>query len=211
MFRVLRNRRAFLYLSGFTLSSAGSSILFLAVGIWVKSLTGSSAAAGATVFFIMAPSLFAPLLGVLIDRMERTVVATSAVFAMGGLFEAVVFDVVANLKRDPAFLGVLVSVQGAGAIGLLAAALSLGLLLIPSSAAALLAMLMLGAGIAAAMIALNTLVQRRTPADLLGRVGSGRVGCADQSFCPADGAHCSRRCPGDRHRSQGLAWSPWSS
>ena len=72
MLRVLRNRRAFLYLSGFTLSSAGSSILFLAVGIWVKSLTGSSAAAGATVFFIMAPSLFAPLLGVLIDRMERT-------------------------------------------------------------------------------------------------------------------------------------------
>lgn len=68
MLRVLRNRRAFLYLSGFTVSSAG----FLAVGIWVKSLTGSSAVAGATVFFIMAPSLFAPLLGVLVDRMERT-------------------------------------------------------------------------------------------------------------------------------------------
>ena len=341
MLRVLRNRRAFLYLSGFTVSSAGSSILFLAVGIWVKSLTGSSAAAGAAVFFIMAPSLFAPLLGVLVDRMERTkalawtnlvlalallpllsvqsaadvwviyavsalyglgvvvtmaaqgallpmlvaddelaaansylslvrsasrlggpllgaglfavhgaelvvivagacfvlaavplllvripedarpksrtadpwrvaviaglrflrrtpeigrvVGAATAGFAMGGLFEAVVFDVVAELNREPAYLGVLISVQGAGAIavtflvprliqrygeartvsvGLLAAALSLVILLIPSPTAALLAMLMLGAGITAAMIGLNTLVQRRTPTDLLGRVGS---------------------------------------
>jgi hypothetical protein len=33
-------------------------------------------------------------------------------------------------------------------------------------------MLILGAGITAAMIGLNTLVQRRTPADILGRVGS---------------------------------------
>ena len=30
--------------------------------------------------------------------------------------EAVVFDVVAGLKREPAFLGVLVSAQGVGAI-----------------------------------------------------------------------------------------------
>ncbi len=341
MLRVLRNRKALLYLSGFTISSAGSSILFLAVGIWVKSLTGSSAAAGATVFFITAPSLFAPLLGVLVDRVERTkalawtnlllalallpllsvhqaadvwliyavstiyglgvvitmtaqgallpmlvadddlaaansylslvrsasrlggpllgagmfavhggelvvlvaaacfvlaaipllmvripgdagpkrrsadpwrvalaeglhfllrtpeirrvVGATAAGFAMGGLFEAVVFDVVAELKREPAFLGVLISVQGAGAImiaflvprliqrlgetrtvcaGLLATALALGVLLIPAPAAALLAMLILGAGITAAIIGMNTLVQRRTPTDMLGRVGS---------------------------------------
>jgi Na+/melibiose symporter-like transporter len=341
MFRVLRNRTAVLYLSGFTLSSVGSNTLFLATGIWVMSLTGSSAAAGATVFFIMAPSLFAPLLGVLVDRMERTkalawtnlllafallpllavdraadvwviyavsavyglgvvvtmaaqgallpmlvaddelaaansylslvrslsrlggpllgagifavhgadlvvlvagacfllatvpllmvripedappkhhaadpwrvavaaglrflrrtpevrrvVGATAAAFAMGGLFEAVVFEVVAELKHEPAFLGVLVSVQGAGAIvvaflvplliqrlgeawtvcaGLLAAAVALGLLLVPSPAAALLAMLVLGAGVAAAMIGMNTLVQRRTPNEMLARVGS---------------------------------------
>lgn len=109
----------------------------------------------------------------------RVVGATTVGFAMGGLFEAVVFDVVAELNREPAYLGVLFSVQGAGAIavtflvprliqrygeawtvcvGLMAAALSLGILLIPLSAAALLAMLMLGAGNTAAMIGLNTLV-----------------------------------------------------
>jgi MFS family permease len=41
------------------------------MGIWVKSLTGSNAAAGLTFFFFTAPTLVAPLSGLLVDRVRR--------------------------------------------------------------------------------------------------------------------------------------------
>jgi MFS family permease len=41
------------------------------MGIWVKTLTGSNAAAGLTFFFFTAPTLLAPGAGLLADRMRR--------------------------------------------------------------------------------------------------------------------------------------------
>lgn len=60
-----------LYLVGTAVSSVGDRVLFLAMGIWVKTLTGSNGAAGLTFFFFVAPSLLSPLAGTLVDRLPR--------------------------------------------------------------------------------------------------------------------------------------------
>jgi MFS family permease len=49
----------------------GSMALSLVAGIWVKSLTGSSAEAGLASACIYLPSLFGPLAGLLADRVAR--------------------------------------------------------------------------------------------------------------------------------------------
>lgn len=50
---------------------AGDSVLLLMLSIWVKDLTGSSAAAGMTFFWLVLPSVFAPPLGWVVDRFPR--------------------------------------------------------------------------------------------------------------------------------------------
>jgi hypothetical protein len=47
---LLTHRNARLYLSGQVMSLFGDSALWLAMGIWIKVLTGSSAAAGLSFF-----------------------------------------------------------------------------------------------------------------------------------------------------------------
>jgi MFS family permease len=59
------------YLLGQGLSMLGDSALWLAMGIWVKQLTGSSAAAGLTWLAFMAPALAGPAAGLLADRVRR--------------------------------------------------------------------------------------------------------------------------------------------
>jgi MFS family permease len=71
MKRLFRDRRARRYLLGQTLSVFGDMTLWLAMGIWVKTLTGSSGAAGLTFFFFSLPSLGSPLSGLLVDRLRR--------------------------------------------------------------------------------------------------------------------------------------------
>lgn len=62
-----RFRRLF---AGQALSSFGDSALYLTLGIWAKTLTGSNAAAG--VFLALAaPALLAPLAGQFADRVSR--------------------------------------------------------------------------------------------------------------------------------------------
>lgn len=63
------NMRRFYF--GQTLSLFGDTALFLALGIWVKSLTGSNGAAGLVFFALVLPSLGAPLSGLLVDRVRR--------------------------------------------------------------------------------------------------------------------------------------------
>lgn len=58
-------------LAGSSLSSFGDSALYLTLGIWAKSLTGSNAAAGGVFLALGIPALFAPLTGQLADRMPR--------------------------------------------------------------------------------------------------------------------------------------------
>jgi MFS family permease len=69
---VLRNRNLRIFLGMDVLSLTGSSALWLALGIWVKTLTGSTAAAGMVIFAILAPPvLLAPVAGMLVDRVRR--------------------------------------------------------------------------------------------------------------------------------------------
>src|SRR5689334_16175056 len=56
---------------GFSTSMFGDSVMLIVLSMWVKSLTGSNAAAGMTFFWLVLPSLFAPLLGVVVDRVRR--------------------------------------------------------------------------------------------------------------------------------------------
>jgi MFS family permease len=70
--RALLRRRAFRTLwLGQTLSAFGDYAMFLAMGIWAKTLTGSNAAAGLTVLPFAVPALFGPALGVVADRFPR--------------------------------------------------------------------------------------------------------------------------------------------
>src|SRR4051794_7422520 len=49
----------------------GDSVMLLVLSMWVKTITGSNAQAGLTFFFMVIPALFAPLMGIWIDRVRR--------------------------------------------------------------------------------------------------------------------------------------------
>jgi MFS family permease len=83
MRRLLAHRDARLLLLGQTLSFFGDRALYLALGIWVKSLTGSNAAAGLLFFVLGVPALFAPLAGLLVDRMRRRPLMIAVDLAVG--------------------------------------------------------------------------------------------------------------------------------
>jgi MFS family permease len=57
--------------AGLSTSMFGDSVMLLVLSMWVKTLTGSNGAAGLTFFWMVVPSLFAPLYGVYIDRIRR--------------------------------------------------------------------------------------------------------------------------------------------
>jgi MFS family permease len=57
--------------AGLTTSMFGDSVMLVVLSMWVKTITGSNALAGLTFFFMIIPALFAPLLGIWIDRIRR--------------------------------------------------------------------------------------------------------------------------------------------
>lgn len=67
----VERRNGRLYLTGLGLSLIGDNALSLVSGIWVMSLTGSSALAGLAQTCIYIPSLFGPLAGLVADRVPR--------------------------------------------------------------------------------------------------------------------------------------------
>lgn len=71
------------YLVAQGLSMVGDRALLLALGIWARTLTGSNAAAGLVALMFTAPTLLAPIAGVLVDRYDRrqALVVTNAVLA----------------------------------------------------------------------------------------------------------------------------------
>jgi MFS family permease len=71
MGKLLKIRSVRVYLAGQGLSILGDSSMWLAAGIWVKELTGSSGLAALSIFFLTLPTLFAPILGVVVDRVRR--------------------------------------------------------------------------------------------------------------------------------------------
>jgi MFS family permease len=102
--QLLAHRDARIYLAGQLFSLFGDSSLWLAMGIWVKTLTGSNAQAGLVLFFFTAPSLLAPALGLLADRIRRrplllatnilTAGAVLALLAVGGAGQVWLIDAV---------------------------------------------------------------------------------------------------------------------
>jgi Na+/melibiose symporter-like transporter len=69
--RLLRHRDGRIYLTAQGLSLAGDNALWLAMGIYVKMLTGSNSAAGLTFFAFICGSLLAPVSGMVADRCRR--------------------------------------------------------------------------------------------------------------------------------------------
>ena len=122
------------------------------------------------------------------------VVVCAGVWAAFGLSESVVFAVVSQgLGLDPSFLGATSSLQGAGALvggvlsarlirwrgelrvaGGASATLAVGFLLwmVPDVPAVLLGSLVLGAALPPLVVGCTTLVQRRSPDGLRGRISS---------------------------------------
>jgi MFS family permease len=68
---LLADRNARLLLVGQSLSLFGDRAMYLALSVWVKTLTGSNAAAGLVFFVLAAPGLIAPAFGLVVDRMRK--------------------------------------------------------------------------------------------------------------------------------------------
>jgi MFS family permease len=94
MRRLLRIREARIFLFGWSLSVFGDWALFIAIGVWMKDLTGSNSAAGLVFFALALPSLFSPLAGVLVDRLSRrrVLIATYSIEAVAVLSLLLVQD-----------------------------------------------------------------------------------------------------------------------
>ena len=57
--------------TGLAASMFGDSLMLIVLSMWVKTLTGSNGAAGLTFLWMTAPSLLAPVLGMVVDRVPR--------------------------------------------------------------------------------------------------------------------------------------------
>jgi MFS family permease len=68
---LLRNRDVRVFLAGWTASQFGDWALIIVLAVWAKALTHSNASAGLVFFALAAPSIFAPLAGVIVDRVRR--------------------------------------------------------------------------------------------------------------------------------------------
>lgn len=69
--------------AGSTLSILGDRVMFIGLGIWVKELTGSSAAAGLLFFVLALPYLVSPAFGILVDRVRRRPLMIAVNVAIG--------------------------------------------------------------------------------------------------------------------------------
>jgi MFS family permease len=74
MLSAFRHRGFPLLYAGLLTSMVGDSLMLIVLAVWVKDLTGSSGAAGATFFWLALPSLVAPVFGLVVDRLKRRTV-----------------------------------------------------------------------------------------------------------------------------------------
>ncbi|MFB8032005.1 MFS transporter [Streptomyces sp. NPDC056004] len=83
--RVLRDRTAGLFLAAVVVSGFGTSAMWLAAGVWVKSLTGSDSLAALAVFAMWLPVLVGPALGTIADRLPGKKLLVGSNLVMAGL------------------------------------------------------------------------------------------------------------------------------
>ena len=112
MRRLFSYRDARLLLAGQTLSAFGDWALLIVLGVWMKSLTGSSARAGLTFFVFSFGTLAAPLGGLLADRLRRRrlMIASDAVLGLSVLVLLFVHG-----RRDAWLIYVVAFMYGLGA------------------------------------------------------------------------------------------------
>jgi MFS family permease len=117
-FGALGDRRFRRLLAGEGLSSFGDSALYLTLGIWAKTLTGSNSAAGGVFLALTAPILFAPLAGHLADRVRRKplLIAVNCATAL------VVLSLLAVRSRDQLWLIYVVAFWYGGSFNVINAA-----------------------------------------------------------------------------------------
>jgi MFS family permease len=193
--KLLTRRDARLFLGGQLVSMFGDWALVLVLGIWAKSLTGSSADAGLVFFAFAVPALLAPLGGYVADRtraLRQIVVGVGLALLVVGFAETLIFTIIQHvLHRPPSFFGVLSSLQGVGAIaggitaplllrrlgdaklvglGLVCFAAGDSLFLVHSLAVVLAGFAIAGVGIAWLVVAFGTALQLRTPLPIQARV-----------------------------------------
>jgi MFS family permease len=90
--RLIRNRRYFPLWLGQLLSNLGDTLHYIALVVWVYQKTGSSMVVAGAVFFEVVPViLFAPIAGVVIDRLSRKGVLVGSDIARAILVLALVF------------------------------------------------------------------------------------------------------------------------
>jgi MFS family permease len=88
---LLRDRDVRLLMIGQSLSLFGDRAMFLVLGIWVKTLTGSNAQAGAVFFVLAVPGLIAPLFGLAVDRMRKRPLMIATDIAIGLVLLSLLF------------------------------------------------------------------------------------------------------------------------
>ncbi|UFU03739.1 MFS transporter [Ruania suaedae] len=90
---LLRHRLFCRLLGGWTVGNLADSALFLTLAVWAKDLTGSSSAAGLVFLALAIPSLLAPLLGLLVDRVRRKpLIVTANLVAAGAAASLLLID-----------------------------------------------------------------------------------------------------------------------
>jgi MFS family permease len=117
-FGVLRDPRFRRLFAGQALSSFGDSALYLTLGIWAKTLTGSNAAAGGVFLALAVPTLLAPLAGHLADRMRRK----TLLIAVNAIAALIVLSLIFVRSRDQLWLIYLVAFCYGTSFDLLSAA-----------------------------------------------------------------------------------------
>jgi MFS family permease len=189
---------------------AGAGLFAYAGGRWVATLDAVILVLASVVLLLLrhrevrAPraqvpfqeELTAGLLHLWRSPLLRRLAVTTVLFSVAiGMVEPTVYALVGDgLHRPPEFVGVLVSVQGAGAIlggvvvsgairrisepslivvGLVVIAAGAGLCALPALPAAVAGFGLVGLGIPALGVAVATLLQRCTPNAVMGRVAAG--------------------------------------
>jgi MFS family permease len=99
-FGALRDPRFRRLFAGQALSSFGDSALYLTLGIWAKTLTGSNTAAGSVFLALAAPTLLAPLAGHLADRVRRK----TLLIAVNAITAVIVLSLIFVRSRDELWL-----------------------------------------------------------------------------------------------------------
>lgn len=85
---LLADRRTRLFFLGNAISDLGDDALMLALAVWVKELTGSTALSALDMAAVAAGTLFSPLTGVLIDRVQRKPLLLAVYLSTGAMLLA---------------------------------------------------------------------------------------------------------------------------